>query len=52
LAYTLARPCLGCEPKARVATNDAKGGGRLTTVKKEFASQPINSGNIMDVIDG
>jgi hypothetical protein len=38
--------------KEKEHKDDAKGGGRLAIVKNECASHPIDSGNIMDVIDG
>jgi len=38
--------------KEKAHIDDAKGGGHLTTMKKERASHPINSGNNMDVIVG
>ncbi len=39
-------------PKEKAHKNDAKGGGHLAIMKKEFASHPTDSGGIMDVIDG
>jgi hypothetical protein len=38
--------------KEKARRDDAKGGGHLTTMKKERAFHPINSGSNMDVIVG
>jgi hypothetical protein len=38
--------------KEKARKNDAKGGGHLAIMKKELASHPTDSGNIMDIIDG
>jgi len=38
--------------KKKAHRNDAKGGGRLTTMKKKHAFHPIDNGSNMDVIDG
>jgi hypothetical protein len=38
--------------KEKVESDDAKGGGYLTTMKKECVFHPTNSGGSMDVIDG
>jgi hypothetical protein len=38
--------------KEKEHRDGANGGGRLTIMKKECAFHPINSGSIMDVIDG